>query len=138
MKTCWSSSGFYFLQLTGYIALTGQFHTTIFTFVWGADRMEFLKIAFLFLFFLQFSYATRRGKTNFVWIEQQIHCLILRAYFSWVVHFSCEGFNNTYLAKVHSFLKQCLHDLHFMKTSYFSPNLYKLAPADNSWSTLFS
>jgi len=50
------------LQLTGYIELTGQFHTTIFTFVWGADRMEFLKVAFSFLFFLQFSYATRRGR----------------------------------------------------------------------------
>ena len=41
-------------------------------------------------------------------------------------------------AKVQSFIKQCLHDLHFMKTWYFSPNLSKLAPADISWSTLFS
>ena len=24
------------------------------------------------------------------------------------------------MPKVHSFLKQCLHDLHFMKTRYFS------------------
>ena len=37
-----------------------------------------------------------------------------------------------------SFLKQCLQDLHFMKTRYLSPNLSKLVPADISWSTLFS
>ena len=29
--------------------------------------------------------------------------------------------------KVHLFLKQCLHDLHFMKRRYFSPNLSKQA-----------
>ena len=36
-------------------------------------------------------------------------------------------------SKVHSFLKQCLHNLHFIKTRYLSPNLSKLAPADISW-----
>ena len=40
--------------------------------------------------------------------------------------------------KVHSFLKQCLHNLRFMKTRQFSPNLSRLALADISWSTLFS
>ena len=30
------------------------------------------------------------------------------------------------LPKVHSFLKQCLQDLNFMKTRPFSPNLSKL------------
>ena len=30
---------------------------------------------------------------------------------------------NWHVLVVHSFLKQCLHDLHFMKTRYFSPNL---------------
>ena len=29
--------------------------------------------------------------------------------------------------KVYPFLKQCQHDLHFMKTRSFSPNLSKLA-----------
>ena len=45
---------------------------------------------------------------------------------------------NWHVLVVHSFLKQCLHDLHFLKTRYFSPNLFKLAPADISWSPLFS
>ena len=34
--------------------------------------------------------------------------------------------------KVRSFLKQCLHDLHFMKTRSFLPNLSELAPDDIS------
>ena len=34
------------------------------------------------------------------------------------------NFQNLYLTtNVHLFLKQCLHDLHFMKTRSFSPNL---------------
>ena len=32
------------------------------------------------------------------------------------------------LGKVRLFLKQCLHDLHFMKTRSYSPNLSKLKP----------
>jgi hypothetical protein len=34
-----------------------------------------------------------------------------------------------FVAKVHLFLKWCLHDLLFMKIMSFSPNLSKLAPA---------
>ena len=34
--------------------------------------------------------------------------------------------------KDHSFSKQCLHDLQFMKTRSSSPNIYKLARADIS------
>ena len=34
--------------------------------------------------------------------------------------------------KVHSFLKLCLHDLHFMKTRSISPKFSKLAKADFS------
>ena len=40
--------------------------------------------------------------------------------------------------KVHSFPKQCLYNLHFVKTTSLSPNLSKLAPADIIWRTLFS
>ena len=38
--------------------------------------------------------------------------------------------------KVHLFLKQCLHDLQFMKTRPFLPNLSMLAPAFIHWKIL--
>ena len=41
-------------------------------------------------------------------------------------------FKQNDLSKVRSFLKQCLHDLHFMKTRSFLPNLSNLAPSDIS------
>ena len=37
-----------------------------------------------------------------------------------------------YIPKGHSFCKQCLHDLQFMKTRYSSPNLSKVARVDIS------
>ena len=37
-----------------------------------------------------------------------------------------------------AFLKQCFHNLQFIKTRCFSPHLCKLAPAGNSWSTFYS
>ena len=46
--------------------------------------------------------------------------------------------STTILEKAHLFLNQCLHNIHFKKTRYFSPNFSKLAPADISWDTLFS
>ena len=42
------------------------------------------------------------------------------------------------IIKVHLILKQCLHDLHFMKTRSCSPNLSKQVPPDISWRTLLS
>ena len=41
-----------------------------------------------------------------------------------------------FLPKGHSFCKQCLHDLQFIKTRSSSPNLSKLARADISCQTM--
>ena len=41
-------------------------------------------------------------------------------------------YKNGVLIKGHSFCKQCLHDLQFMKTRYSSPNLSKVARVDIS------
>ena len=66
---------------------------------------------------------------KWIWNEQIVALSNAEAHF---LGFLKEEFNLARAAKVHSFLKQCLHDLHFMKTRYFSPNLSKLAPADIS------
>ena len=60
-----------------------------------------------------------------------------------VAHFLGYALNNLLcfeeMTRMKQFLKQCLHDLHFLKIRYFSPNLSKLAPADISYikKTLF-